>query len=116
MEIRKWHVYLADLNPRFGTEAGKLRPVVVIQTEFLNRERHPSTLVCPVTSRVRPPGETFPLRVPLKVGEASLKSLSDIMVDQIRTIDNVRFKKHLGELKEESAQNLKRQIKIVLDI
>ena len=30
---RHGHLYLADLNPRFGTEPGKLRPVVVIQSD-----------------------------------------------------------------------------------
>ena len=36
MEIKKWHVYLADLNPHMGTEPGKVRPVVVVQTDLLN--------------------------------------------------------------------------------
>lgn len=116
MEIRRWHVYLADLNPRFGTEAGKLRPVVVIQTEFLNREKHPSTIICPLTTKVWPTGETFPLRVALKSGEANLKLTSDIMVDQIRAVDNTRIKKYLGVLDPESIKNLHRQIKIVLDL
>ena len=35
MEIKKGHVYIAGLNPRIGTEPGKVRPVVVVQTEFL---------------------------------------------------------------------------------
>ena len=116
MEINRWHVYLADLNPRFGTEAGKLRPVVVIQTEFLNREKHPSTIVCPLTSKIGPPSETFPLRVALKAGEAGLKLASDIMVDQIRAVDNTRIKKYLGILEQESIKNLHSQIKIVLDL
>ena len=93
-----------------------MRPVVVIQIEFLNVEKHPSTIVCPLTTRVKPPAETFPLRVPLKVGEASLKSISDVMVDQMRAIDNARFKKHLGTLEEESIKHLRNQIRIVLDV
>ena len=42
MTIKKFHLYLADLNPRMGTEPGKTRPVVVIQTDLLN-PTHPST-------------------------------------------------------------------------
>ncbi len=45
------HVYLADLNPRFGTEPGKVRLVVVIQTDVLN-PYHLSTLICPLTTQV----------------------------------------------------------------
>ena len=51
MTIKKFHLYLADLNPRMGTEPGKTRPVVVVQTDLLNTT-HPSTLVCPLTTKV----------------------------------------------------------------
>jgi len=51
MKIKKFHIYLADLNPRFGTEPGKFRPVVVIQTDLLNNV-HPSTVICPVTTNI----------------------------------------------------------------
>ena len=38
--LRKWNVYLADLNPRYKAEPGKVMPVVVIQTDMLNNN-HP---------------------------------------------------------------------------
>ena len=60
---QKFHVYTADLNPRFGTEPGKIRPVVVIQTNLLN-EDHPSTIICPITTKVHP--EAKILRIHLK--------------------------------------------------
>jgi mRNA interferase MazF len=52
MKIRKFNIYLADLSPRFGTEPGKTRPVVVLQTNLLNDGLHPSTIVCPITTNV----------------------------------------------------------------
>ena len=48
MNIQKFHIYLADLNPSFGTEPGKVRPVVVVQTDQINLFHH-STIVCPLT-------------------------------------------------------------------
>ena len=95
MEIKKWHVYLADLNPRRGTEPGKVRPVVVVQTDLLNG-LHPSTVVCPLTTKVQPRARF--LRVHLIIGEAGLKEQSVIMVDQIRAIDNRRFLGHTGKI------------------
>lgn len=50
-EDRKFHIYLADLNSQFGTEPGKIRPVIVIQTDMLN-QIHPSTIVLPVTTKI----------------------------------------------------------------
>jgi mRNA interferase MazF len=43
MKIRRGVLYLADLDPARGTETGKLRPVLVIQTDLLNEVGHPST-------------------------------------------------------------------------
>ena len=111
MKINQYDIWLADLNPRVGTEPGKTRPVVVVQTDLLN-DFHPSTLICPVTSKVKK--EIHLLRVHLKKGE--LDKSSDILVDQIRAIDNVRLKKRLGALKREEIEALKTNIKIILDL
>jgi mRNA interferase MazF len=111
MRIKQYEVWLADLNPKIGTEPGKTRPVAVIQTNLLN-EFHPSTLICPVTTKVNKEVEL--LRVHLKKGQ--LNNASDILVDQIRAIDNRRFKKKLSVLTKEQIHTLKNNIRIVLDI
>ncbi len=49
MDIKQFDIWLADLNPSIGTEPGKKRPVVIVQTDLLN-ETHLSTLICPITS------------------------------------------------------------------
>ena len=103
MKVEKFNVYLADLNPRMGTEAGKIRPVVVVQTNLLNPV-HPSTIVCPISTQVIK--EAKILRVHLTEGKAGLSKDSDILVDQIRAIDNRRFVKHLGKLAPEYREKL----------
>ncbi len=112
MEIRKWNVYLADLNPRIGTEPGKTRPVVVVQSDLLN-SHHPSTIICPLTTQIHP--ESNILRVHLSKGEAGLIEKSDIMVDQIRAIDNRRFLKRLGIIGRLSQKKLAENIQIILN-
>src|SRR3989337_110188 len=111
MEIRKWNVYFADLNPRFGTEPGKMRPVVVVQTDLLNNH-HPSTIVCPLTTQIHP--ESNILRVHLPNGEACLIERSDIMVDQLRAIDSRRCIKRLGMIRGASQKKLTQSIQIIL--
>ena len=90
MNVQKFNIYMADLNPKIGTDPGKVRPVVVVQTNFLNNI-HPSTVVCPITTNVIQNSKL--LRVHLKKGEAGLNQNSDILIDQVRAIDNRRFKK-----------------------
>ena len=111
MDIKQYDIWLADLNPSVGTEPGKTRPVVIIQTDLLN-EVHLLTLICPVTTNVKPQIEL--LRVHLKKGQ--LDKLSDVLVDQVRAIDNKRFIKKLGHLTKGQIQILKTNMRIVLDL
>lgn len=111
MKINQYDIWLADLNPTMGKEPGITRPVVVIQTDLLN-ETHPSTIICPITTNVQKDIEI--LRIHLKKNQ--LDKLSDILVDQIRAIDNKRFITKLGQLTNEQKTNLKNNIRIVLDL
>jgi mRNA interferase MazF len=89
MKIERGWFYLADLNPRRGTEPGKTRPVLVLQSDLLNRTGHPSTIVFPLTTRIVDDAE--PLRVRVPAGTKGLIKRSDILIDQIRAIDNRRL-------------------------
>ncbi len=111
MKIQKFHLYLADLNPRMGTEPGKVCPVVVVQTDLLSGV-HPSTVICPTTTKVRKEAEI--LRVHLPQGTSGLHEASDILIDQIRAIDNRRFRKHLGQLTEHQQEKLLENLRIIL--
>ena len=113
MRIKQFDIWIADLNPRFGTETGKTRPVVIIQTDLLNKF-HPSTIICPITTNVKLDAEI--LRVHLVKGSAKLKEDCDIMIDQIRAIDNKRLLKKIGELSPKEIEFIKINIAIVLDI
>lgn len=95
VRIRRGFLYLADLSPRLGTEAGKVRPVLVIQTDLLNDAEHPSTWVLPCTTRLS--GENL-LRVPLPRGIAGNREDCEVMIDQSRAIDNRRFVRSLKSL------------------
>ena len=114
MEIRQYEIWLADLNPRIGTEPGKTRPVMVVQTNLLNKVPHPSTLVCPLTTKVSRKSEL--LRVHLKSGMANLHQDCDILIDQLRAIDNRRLLKKIGQVPESIRQTTRENLKIILDL
>ena len=111
MKIEQFDIWLANLNPAKGTEPGKTRPVVVLQTNLLN-EFHPSTIICPITTNVSPGAEI--LRLHLK--KVQLQKPSDVLIDQIRAIDNKRLIKRLGELTKDQKEKLKDNLKIILDL
>ncbi|MCF6263015.1 MAG: type II toxin-antitoxin system PemK/MazF family toxin [Xanthomonadales bacterium] len=88
MAYKRGCIYLANFNPSKGTEAGKLRPCLVIQSNLLNEAGHPSTTVLPLTTALIDAAE--PLRYRIKARDG-LTADSDIMLDQTRTIDNKRI-------------------------
>ncbi len=92
MSIERGWFYLADLNPRQGTEPGKTRPVLVVQTDLLNAVNHPSSIIIPVTTNIQDNAE--PLRVHISSGSQGFHKDLDLMIDQIRAIDNRRLYKY----------------------
>lgn len=114
MPIKQFEIWIADLNPQIGTGPGKTRPVLVIQTNLLNKIPHPSTIVCPITTKVKKDSEI--LRVHLKKGTANLRQACDIMIDQMRAIDNKRLTKRIGLLPDELIGVVKENVQIVLDL
>lgn len=108
-----FEVQITAIDPRFGTEAGKERQVVVIQNNLLNKI-HPSTTICPITTNIQAKGNI--LRVHLKKEVANLKEDCDILVDQLRAIDNKRFIKRIGIFPMVRADQLTSTLRVVLNI
>jgi len=86
--FERGEVWLADLNPPYGTEPGKTRPVLIIQSRALLHAGHPSTCVIPLTTKLVQDAE--PLRIRIPAG-GRLQYESDLLMDQIRAIDNRRL-------------------------
>jgi mRNA interferase MazF len=107
MRVVHGGLYAADLAPRFGTEPGKIRPVLVVQTSLLNEAGHPSTWVLPCTTRLA--GENL-LRVELPTRIAGNPRPCEIMIDQSRAIDNRRFRRLLGRLPEALLREVKTKL------
>ncbi len=114
MQIKQFEIWIADLNPQIGTEPGKSRPILTIQTNLLNKIPHPSTIICPITTNVKMDSEI--LRVHLKKGMGNLHQNCDIMIDQIRAIDNKRLTKKVGNLPSNLIEIVKENIKIIMDL
>lgn len=113
MKIKQFEIWIADLSPRMGTETGKVRPVIIVQTDLLNKE-HPSTIICPITTNVKPDSEI--LRVHLKKSKFGIKEDCDVMIDQVRAIDNKRLMKKVGQVDSDTADKIRENLKIVLDL
>jgi len=106
---RRGELWSADLNPRRGSEPGKIRLVVVIQSDLLNETGHPSTWVLPCTTSL---ARANILRVELPAKMAGNPRTCEVMIDQSRAIDRRRLLRPLGRLPQtvigEIAEKLRR--------
>jgi mRNA interferase MazF len=114
MIMKQFDIFLADLSPGFGTESGKIRPVVIVQNNFIIREGHESTVVCPLTTKLTSGTKILRIRVP--ASQSNLIQDSEILMDQVRVIDNKRFIRYIGSLDEKTALQVKESLGIVLDL
>ena len=114
MVIKQFEIWIANLNPQNGTEPGKTRPVVIVQSNMLNKMNHPSTVVCPITTKVK--NDVNILRIHLKKGMSNLHQDCDIILDQVRSIDNKRLINKVGDLPKDINYQIKGNLLILFDI
>lgn len=81
-------VWLANLDQKRGKEPGKTRPVLIVQAQALLDAQHPSTFIIPLTTVLIDGAE--PLRIRVHAA-GRLRRSSDLLVDQLRAIDNRRL-------------------------
>ena len=112
--FQKGEIYLAKLNPKKGNEVGKIRPVLIYQTNILNECEHPTTIVLPISTVLI--DDTYPLRYRITKRD-KLEKTSDVLCDQIRALDNQRVLEGvLTKITYQEMLEIDKQVKIVLDI
>jgi len=101
--VRRGEIWLANLDPTFGTEASKLRPCVIVSNDDANRaveklSRGVVTVV-PLTTNTK---RIYPFQVLVTVDDGNgLAADSKAQAEQIRALDFTRFAKRLGVLSTE---------------
>ena len=97
MEVKRFDVYLVNLDPTVGHEIRKSRPCLVISPDEMNQ--HISTvIVAPMTTK----GRNYPTRVPYMFQGKE----GQVVMDQIRTVDKVRLVKRLGKIGSKTLANV----------
>jgi len=102
LNIKRYEIYYADLNPTIGSEIKKVRPVVIISQDEMNKYLE-TVVVCPLTSKLHPRWRT---RLQIKCANKK----AEIAVDQIRTISKQRLKENIDKLSEIKAAQLRKLI------
>ncbi|MGB9178514.1 MAG: type II toxin-antitoxin system PemK/MazF family toxin [Pyrinomonadaceae bacterium] len=93
MVIKRFDVYLINLDPTVGSEIQKTRPCLVISPDEMNRFIQ-TVIVAPMTTR----GRIYPTRVACR----SQGKQGQIVLDQIRTVDKARMVRKLGKINRQT--------------
>lgn len=93
MVVKRFEVYLINLDPTIGSEIQKMRPCLIISPDEMNR--HIATvIVAPMTTK----GRSYPTRVECQFeGQPG-----QIVLDRIRTVDKSRLVKKLGKILDDT--------------
>ena len=95
MEVKRFDVWLVNLDPTIGSEIKKTRPCLVVSPDEMNR--HIGTvIVAPMTTKGRP----YPTRVPCRFQGKT----GQIVLDQLRTVDKAHLAKRLGQIGSKAQQ------------
>ncbi len=98
----QYEIVVVNLDPTIGSEIKKKRPCLVVSPNEMNKYLA-TIVVCPITSQ----SKNYPTRVSFYLeGE-----LNWIVIDQIRTIDQSRITKTIGNLEDETIEQVKAVIK-----
>lgn len=93
--VARFEVHLINLDPTVGHEIKKTRPCLVISPDEMNREIG-TVIIAPMTTK----GRAYPTRVAVRFQGKD----GQIVLDQIRTVDNIRLVRRLGVISK-SAQD-----------
>lgn len=87
--VKRFEVYLVDLNPTRGSEIFKTRPALVVSPDEMNKFLK-TVIIAPMTTK----GKKFPTRVDCHFAGKE----GQIALDQIRSVDKSRLVKKMGEI------------------
>ena len=99
---QRYVIYLPDLNPSVGGEIRKVRPVVVVSRNEMNRFLD-TVVVCPLTSVLHP---RWRGRLPVVCAGKD----AEVAVDQIRTVSKQRLRQRLDRLPAADCARLRRLV------
>lgn len=89
MVVKRFDVYLVNLDPTIGSEIQKTRPCLVISPDEMNRNIR-TVIIAPMTSAEK--------EYPTRVSCTFRKKQGQIVLDQLRTVDKTRLIQKLGTI------------------
>ena len=111
-KIYRGDLFFENLNPVKGSEQGGKRPVVILQNDVGNKFS-PTVIVAAITSRTR---EKANIPTHVSLDNAALEKDSQVLLEQIRTLDKTRLIKKVGKLTQDEMRAIDNSLEISLSL
>lgn len=108
-EIEKGDIFWVAPEFLQPTVEGVAHPHVVIQEDFLNKSRIPTTVLCGISSNLKRAHE--PGNVMLDPGEGGLTQVSVVIVSQISVVEKLALGNRVGRLNPERIEQIIRGLR-----
>jgi mRNA interferase MazF len=110
--MKRGEIWIANLYPKRGREAGKIRPVLVMQADTFTEQGTDTIIIIPITSKFWPKARSLRIHVPAR---NRLARDSYVMIEKIRALDSARFGEGpLAVLTSEEMARVERSLLAVL--
>lgn len=106
VKIKRFDVFLVNLDPTIGSEIKKTRPAVIISPDSMNLSRLKTVIIAPMTSTIK---NNFPTRVLTEFKDKK----GQIALDQLRSIDRSRIVQKLGVIEKKTQNNVLELLSII---
>lgn len=97
--VRRYEIYLVNLDPTRGSEITKTRPCLIVSPDEMNRHIR-TVIIAPMTSTSRD--------YPTRVSVTFQKKQGQIVLDQIRTVEKSKLVRRVGTLPKGRARAVAR--------
>jgi mRNA interferase MazF len=97
VEIKRFDVFVINLDPTIGSEIKIKRPCVIVSPNEMNKHLN-TVIIAPFTSRIT----LYPTRVNITLRNKK----GQVVLDQIRTVDKSRLINKAGKLSEKASKQV----------
>ena len=104
--VKRFEIYLVDLNPTKGSEIRKTRPALVISPNEMNKALK-TVIIAPMTTKSR----AFPVRVDCHFAGKD----GQVALDQTRSVDKVRLVKKIGQFNKNLGEKVLKVLRVMFD-
>lgn len=111
--IKRGQIYLVKFENGVGSEQNGIRPIVVVSNNLANKYS-PVVLVSPITSKFSK--KPIPTHVTLNYKECGLLTESQVLCEQIYSVDKTRLGNYIGIATDKDIEELNRALEVSIEI